>query len=92
AISDLVNTLLDPSSGALAALTGQLDDLTDVNGGPIAPLTEVINALIAKDDAALAPVITALNGVLVGLLTNQDPAAIAAALQGLATGLAAGSG
>lgn len=92
AISDLVNTLLDPSSGALAALTGQLDDLTDVNGGPIAPLTEVINGLIAKDDAALAPVITALNGVLVGLLTNQDPAAIAAALQGLATGLAAGGG
>ena len=92
AVSELVDTLLDPQSGALEPLTAVLEDLTNVSGGPLGPLSELVDGLIAADDAALAPVITALNGVLVGLLTNQDPAEIAAALQGLAGGLSAGGG
>lgn len=87
AVNDLVTTLLDPSVGALSPLTSQLEALTNSKDGALGPLTDVIDGLIAQNDAALAPVITALNGVLVGLLTNQDPAAIAEALQGLATGL-----
>ena len=92
AVDDLVAALLNAQNGALSPLTGPLNDLTNVKGGPLGPLTQVIDGLIAQNDAALAPVITALNGVLVGLLTNQDPAAIAEALQGLASGLSAGAG
>jgi hypothetical protein len=92
AVDDLVSALLNADSGALNALTGPLNELTSVEGGPLGPLTQVIDGLIAQNDAALAPVITALNGVLVGLLTNQDPAAIAEALQGLASGLAGAGG
>lgn len=92
AVDELVAALLNAQNGALSPLTGPLNDLTNVNGGPLGPLTQVIDGLIAQNDAALAPVITALNGVLVGLLTNQDPAAIAEALQGLASGLSAGAG
>jgi len=92
AVDELVAALLNAQNGALSPLTGPLNDLTNVKGGPLGPLTQVIDGLIAQNDAALAPVITALNGVLVGLLTNQDPAAIAEALQGLASGLSAGAG
>ena len=61
-----------------------------VDGGPLGPVTELVGALISANDAALAPLIVALNEILVGLLTNQDPAAIAAALQGLAGNLGGG--
>lgn len=84
AVAALVDELLSPQSGTLSGLTSALEALTAVNGGPLGPLTEVVNGLIANNDATLAPVIIALNIVLQGLLTKQDPTAIAAALQGLA--------
>lgn len=89
-VANLVDTLLNPQSGALAPLTEALEDLTMVDGGPLGPVTELVGALISANDAALAPLIVALNEILVGLLTNQDPAAIAEALQGLAGNLGGG--
>ncbi len=89
-VANLVDTLLNPQEGALAPLTEALEDLTNVDGGPLGPVTELVGALISANDAALAPLIVALNEVLVGLLTDQDPAAIAAALQGLAGNLGGG--
>ena len=89
-VANLVDTLLNPQQGALAPLTEALEDLTMVDGGPLGPVTELVGALISANDAALAPLIVALNEILVGLLTNQDPAAIAAALQGLAGNLGGG--
>lgn len=91
-VANLVDSLINPQSGGLAPLTQALEDLTNVDGGPLGPLTELVGALVSANDAALAPVITALNQVLVGLLTDQDPAAIATALQNLASGLQGSGG
>lgn len=91
-VANLVDSLINPESGGLAPLTEALEDLTLIEGGPLGPLTELVSGLISANDAALAPVITALNEVLVGLLTNQDPAAIADALQNLASGLQGSGG
>ncbi|MES3040211.1 MAG: hypothetical protein V4730_03520 [Pseudomonadota bacterium] len=64
-VEDLVNSLLDPEAGGLAALTSALEDAT-ADGQSLAQLNQLVGALVGKDDSALTPVIAALNGILSG--------------------------
>ncbi|MCF4165100.1 hypothetical protein L2U69_05555 [Zavarzinia compransoris] len=74
-ITDLVNTLVDPDDGALAALTDQLAMLTDEDGA-LGALTEVVQALAGTEDSALTPLTDALNTILQGLSGGTDPSDI----------------
>lgn len=64
-VKDLVDALLDPTTGGLAAITGPLDDLTSSDEA-LGQLNDLVQALVSQDDSALDPVIAALNGVLGG--------------------------
>lgn len=64
-VEDLVNSLIDPSTGGLAALTSALEDVTS-DGQALAQLNQLVGALVGKNDSALTPVIAALNGILSG--------------------------
>ncbi len=81
AVNDVLNGLLEGTP--LEQLISQINDLTP------AELTELLNTLLGAD-GALAPLTSALNAILVALLADQDPAAIAEALQGLVGGLGGG--
>ena len=64
-VEDLVNSLIDPQAGGLAALTSALEDATS-DGQSLAQLNQLVGALVGKNDSALNPVIAALNGILSG--------------------------
>lgn len=75
ALSELVAALASANPdepGALAAITGPLNDLSNTNGGALGPLTELVQALATTEDEGLEPLITALNIVIAGL-ENGDP-------------------
>jgi hypothetical protein len=66
AVADGVTTLVDPVTGALAPLTGPLNDATEVPTGPAAPLTQVVDALVGTQAGALDPVLDAVHDLLSG--------------------------
>lgn len=74
-ITDLVNTLVDPTDGALSALTDQLAMLTDTDGA-LSALTDLAQALVGTEDSALTPLTDALNTILEGISGGADPADI----------------
>ncbi|RJF87720.1 hypothetical protein D3874_12375 [Oleomonas cavernae] len=65
-VADGVTTLVDPVTGALAPLTGPLNDATEVPDGPGAPLTQVVDALVGTQAGALDPVLDAVHDLLSG--------------------------
>lgn len=88
AVNDLVASLIVGTP--LEDLVNQLNDLIGPNGN-LAPVNELLQMLIGgNEDGALTPVIQGLNAVLIALLVNQDPAAIAEALQNIAGGAGGG--
>lgn len=92
-VQELIEALLDPSSGGLAALTGPLDDVTS-SGEALAQLNELVQALASQDDSALTPVIDALNGILSGANSGGAPvdASQLCALPGIGPQLASATG
>jgi len=90
----LANTPLDPANVVVAQLlldtplediVRQLDALLDQGGG-----LEAVDSLLSQlvgQNAALQPVVEGLNAVLVSLLADQDPAAIAGILTDLGSQL-----
>ncbi|PWR25972.1 hypothetical protein DKG74_03220 [Zavarzinia aquatilis] len=81
-VTDLVNTLVDPTDGALSALTGQLADLTNVDGA-LGAVTELVQGLVGTDNSALTPLVDALNEVLVGLGGGTSPEDITAQISAI---------
>lgn len=81
-VTDLVNTLVDPTDGALSALTGQLADLTNVDGA-LGAVTELVQGLVGTDNSALTPLVDALNEVLVGLSGGMSPEDITAQISAI---------
>ncbi len=75
-ITDLINGLVDPTGGALSALTGPLADLTNAGSGALGALTDVVQGLVGTNDSALTPLVDALNTVLQGLSGGADPTQI----------------
>jgi len=71
-VNRLVVQLVDPATGALSPLTGQLDAATDTTTGPLAPLTDLVNTLANTNDQALEPVIAGLNALVGGLASGQS--------------------
>ncbi|MCF4166115.1 hypothetical protein L2U69_10715 [Zavarzinia compransoris] len=67
-VGDLVDGLVDPDTGALAALTGQLNELTSEDAGALGPVTGLVDALVDPDVGALDPVLDGVNDLLEGLL------------------------
>lgn len=98
AVQDLVNALIDPEAGGLAALTSALEDVTS-DGQALAQLNQLVGALAGKNDSALNPVIDALNGILSGAGAGAggagdlplDPSALCA-LPGIGPQLASAAG
>lgn len=70
AVADGVTTLVDPVTGALAPLTGPLNDATDVASGPAAPLTQVVDALVGTENGALDPVLEGVHDLLSGQIPS----------------------
>ncbi len=64
-VQELIDGLLDPNSGGLAALTGPLDEITG-NAAALGQLNDIVNQLVGENNSALTPLIVALNGVLGG--------------------------
>ncbi|MDY0271367.1 MAG: YadA-like family protein [Advenella sp.] len=64
-VGGLINGLVDPQTGALAPVTGLVNDLTSANG-PLAPVGGLVNTLLG-DQGALTPVIGTVNNLLSGL-------------------------
>ncbi|MFZ2870060.1 hypothetical protein [Zavarzinia sp.] len=71
-VADLVDTLVDPQTGALSPLTGQLNDLTSTDGGALAPVTQLVDGLAGAQNGALDPVLDTVNGVLSGDLSGAS--------------------
>ncbi|PWR23998.1 hypothetical protein [Zavarzinia compransoris] len=76
-VTDLVDQLLNPTDGALSALTGPLADLTALGQGALAPLSEVVQALVGTQNSALNPLIDGLNAVIQGIGLGSTPTDIA---------------
>lgn len=66
-VGNLIDTLLNPSTGTLAAVTGLLEGLTSVDGGHLGVLAELVNGLTLIDGLVLEPVIGTLNQLIAGL-------------------------
>lgn len=81
-VTDLVNTLVDPTDGALSALTGQLADLTNTDGA-LGALTELVQGLVGTENSALTPLVDALNDVLAGLGGGFSPEDITAQISAI---------
>lgn len=81
-VTDLVNTLVDPTDGALSALTGQLADLTGTDGA-LGAVTELVQGLVGTENSALTPLVDALNEVLTGLSGGFSPEDITAQIESI---------
>ena len=71
--------------GALAAITGPLNDLSNTETGPLGPLSELVQGLVATEEEGLEPLIAGLNAIIGGL--QNDPAATPQELSDLLLGL-----
>ena len=95
-VGSLVNGLVDPQTGALAPVTGLVNDLTSASG-PLAPVGGLVNGLVG-DQGALTPVVGTVNNLLGGLTggltggTQGGPLDPVLGLLGGLTGGQAGSG
>lgn len=85
-VTELLNGLTQPQTGALSTLTSPINSLTQLQSGSLGAITRILQMLVAKDDAALAPVIVTLSSLLGGLQLGQEPSQIAAQLAALAAG------
>ena len=64
-VGGLVNGLVDPQAGALAPVTGLVENLTSP-AGALAPVGGLVNGLVGEQ-GALTPVVGTVNGLLSGL-------------------------
>lgn len=78
-VSDLVGGLVDPQTGALSALTGQLNNLTTPSA-PLGALTGLVDGLVGAQNGALDPVLDTVNGVLSNNLSSVNLSALPAVL------------
>lgn len=85
-LTNLLNSVLNPQTGALSPITSALNQLTAVNGGPLGGLTTLVNQLINTPNQGLEPVIGLLNGLLGGMENGESPAELALALSQLGQG------
>lgn len=87
-IQQLVNTLINPTDGALAALTGPIDQITQSEEA-LGVLNDLVTALAGQNDGALDPLLDGLNGVLSlggalgNLPTGTDAPSLDTALEAL---------
>jgi len=93
-VRDLVNALVDPNAGGLAALTGPLNDVTS-DGAALAQLDDIVSTLAGYNDSALTPLIETLNGIIASALggggSGLSPAQLCA-LPGIGPQLASAAG
>ncbi|MFZ2872702.1 hypothetical protein, partial [Zavarzinia sp.] len=71
-VGNLVDTLVDPDSGALAVLTGPLNGLTDIDTGGLGAVTELVDALAGPEKGLLDPTLDAVNDLLGGPSAAAD--------------------
>lgn len=71
-VGNLVDALVDPQTGALAALTGPLNDLTDIDSGGLGAVTELVDTLAGPDKGLLDPTLDAVNDLLGGPSAAAD--------------------
>lgn len=84
----LVNGLINPTAGALAPVTGLVQDLT-ATGGALAPVGAVVDGLVGEQ-GALTPVVATVNGLLVTLTSENGLLAPVTGLTGGEGGLLGG--
>ncbi|WP_022954951.1 hypothetical protein [Perlucidibaca piscinae] len=75
-VNDLLGELVDPTSGVLAPLTSQLDNLTGTES-PLGVLTELVDqvntGVLEPVGEALQPVLDGVGSLLGGLLGGSNP-------------------
>ena len=99
-VGDLVNALVDPTTGALAPLTGALDSLTAAQTGALGPVTNLVDTLVDPQTGALDPLLDTVNHLLAGLTGGSgsptdalsDIPVVGDLLGGLLGGLGSSSG
>ncbi|WP_133251578.1 hypothetical protein [Zavarzinia aquatilis] len=90
-VGNLVDTLVDPQTGALAALTGPLNDLTDIQTGGLGAVTEVVDALVGDEKGALDPTLDGLNHLLSGQTESTNTGGLIDTVQGTVNNLLGGT-
>lgn len=92
-VGSLANGLIDPQTGALAPVTGLVDNLTSPSGA-LAPVGGLVNGLVGQQ-GALTPVVATVNGLLSGVTGGLTGGAQGGPLDpvlGLLGGLTGGNG
>lgn len=90
-VGNLVDTLVDPRTGALAALTGPLNSLTDIHSGGLGAVTEVVDALVGNEKGALDPTLDGLNHLLSGQTESTNAGGLIDTVQGTVNNLLGGT-